>query len=116
MDKRKFPLLLTSIATVILLTFSSCEKNLHEMTIQLINGSATDIHLWIQGESIDPSNKLSPGASRTITTKIEREENQPTVSFKAYAGQNGQTLTSKTFETAGIIVVIRYSGGTLVME
>lgn len=117
MNKRKFSILFTGLMAALLLTVNSCEKPLyHEIKIQLVNGSNSDVHMWIDGESIDASNKLAPGASRTIDTKIEKEDGKPNVTFKAYAGQNGQTLTSKSFETESILMIIRYNGGSLVLD
>lgn len=117
MNKRKFLFVIISLVAVIILSLPSCEKPLfHLFKIRMVNGASMDVHMWTVGESIDPSNKLSQGSSRTVDAKIERIRDRPKVTFKVYVGQNGQTLTSKSFETDAALVSVRYSGGNLTLE
>jgi hypothetical protein len=114
---KKLSVLLSGLALLVLMSVCpGCQKEF-EVEVTMINGSSADVHLWITGESIDASNKLAPGASRhtkfTNKGKADGEEFAITV----YAGQNGQTLTSKEFtRNSEVSLKVRYSGGTLVEE
>jgi len=115
--KKELSVLLSGFALFVLMSVCpGCQKEF-EIEVTMINGSSSDVHLWITGESIDPSNKLAPGASRmsrfTNKGKYENEEFAITV----YAGQNGQVLTSKEFtRNSEVSLRVRYSGGTLTEE
>ncbi|NLD64789.1 MAG: hypothetical protein GX646_12945 [Bacteroidales bacterium] len=117
MKMKKLSVLLSGLALLLLMSVCpGCQKEF-EIEVTMINGSSSDVHLWITGESIDPSNKLVPGSSRmarfTNKGKFENEEFAITV----YAGQNGQVLTSKEFtRNSEVSLRVRYSGGTLVEE
>jgi len=115
--KKELSVLLSGLALLVLISVCpGCQKEF-EIEVTMINGSSSDVHLWITGESIDPSNKLAPGASRmarfTNKGKYENEEFAITV----YAGQNGQVLTSKELtRNSEVSLRVRYSGGTLTEE
>lgn len=115
--KNELSVLLSGLALFVLMSVCpGCQKEF-EIEVTMINGSSSDVHLWITGESIDPSNKLAPGASRmsrfTNKGKYENEEFAITV----YAGQNGQVLTSKEFtRNSEVSLRVRYSGGALTEE
>ncbi|MHC1731321.1 MAG: hypothetical protein AB9888_04665 [Bacteroidales bacterium] len=117
MKKKELSVLLSGLALLVLMSVCpGCQKEF-EIEVTMINGSSSDVHLWITGESIDPSNKLAPGSSRmarfTNKGKYENEEFAITV----YAGQNGQILTSKEFtRNSEVSLRVRYSGGTLTEE
>ncbi len=114
MKKWSFIPVLSCLGLICFLVFSSCEKEVQEQfSLQMVNGSSADVHLWILGESIDPSNKLAPGASRTVSWNISKGEK---TTFKVFAGQNGQTITTKTFEVTGLIAIVKYSGGSLSLQ
>lgn len=117
MKVEKQSLRFAGLLALMLLAFSACKMIPHEMTVTMTNGSSTEVHLWMDGESIDPTNKLLPGTSRSVTYQIELDEEKSLVNFHVYAGKNGQTLMSKEFETVGAgPVEVRYTGAGLVME
>jgi hypothetical protein len=76
------------------------------------------LNLWINGESIDPSNKLALGKSRSIVFDVKDKELFPEITIEVYAGQNGQTLTSNVFirPNATGSLTVKYTGGTLVEQ
>ena len=117
MKKKRLSVRLSGLALLVLLSVClGCHKEF-EVDVTMINGSASDVHMWISGESIDASNKLAPGASRhAIFTNKDNLTNEKFV-ITVYAGQNGQVLTSKEFtRNASVKLTVRYSGGTLVEE
>lgn len=52
------------------------------------------------GESICPSNKVSPGGKRSFMQEweLQGDTQTGTIWVNVYAGRNGVTLTSKTFK------------------
>ncbi|MGE5348886.1 MAG: hypothetical protein ACM3NP_06390 [Actinomycetota bacterium] len=117
MKKKSLSVLLSGLALLVLMSVCpGCQKEF-EVEVTMINGSSSDVHLWITGESIDPSNKLAPGSSRMARfTNKGKYENQE-FAITVYAGQNGQVLTSKEFtRNAEVRLTVRYSGGTLTEE
>ncbi len=111
--------LLSILLSVFLL--SGCDEidSVHHIRVTLKNNSSEEMHLWTDGESIDPSNKLAPGASRTNTLKFEvpktEDANVYLVKIGVQAGRNGATITSKTFsvEKESKALTVVYSGGAL---
>lgn len=106
----------------ILLSFfllSGCHREETYITsIHMINNSNLETHLWTSGESMDPSNKLAPGASRTHSGNAVADAERESLIIYAtvYAGRNGATLTSLNLtmelgKNANQTVV--YSGGAL---
>jgi len=112
----------------IFLSFSllyGCDESVkREVIVTMKNNSSEETHLWTHGESIDPANKLAPGASRSNGIPWLDEDTilgdlDQWVDITVYAGRNGATLTSKTFRvivrgtgSSGILEVV-YSGGAL---
>lgn len=100
-----------------------CDKTVkYSVNVTMKNNSSEETHLWTFKESMDPANKLAPGASRSdkITIEINEDFDNEDVSenVTVYAGRNGATLTSKTFivmlhGTSALNVV--YSGGALTL-
>lgn len=115
--KRRLSALFSGLALLLLLSLCmGCHKAL-EVDVTMINGSASDVHLWISGESIDPSNKLAPGASRRARFSSKDNLTNEDLVITVYAGQNGQVLTSKEFtRNSEVSLKVRYSGGTLTEE
>jgi tetratricopeptide (TPR) repeat protein len=59
----------------------------------LLENKATDnIHIYVAGESCDPSNRLTPGQTRTVPVKMGPDGR---ITFEA--GRNGRTLVSMTW-------------------
>jgi hypothetical protein len=54
------------------------------------NNSTIPTHIFIEGESFAPSNKLAPGETRQVKIKLPADGR-----VKFYAGRNGQVITSK---------------------
>ena len=83
------------------------------------NNSSGPVHLWLNNESMDPSNKVDPGSSRTAMMPWIQRDGEPVVemvNLKGYAGSNGEVITSivvevKVQKTSAVRVV--YSDGTL---
>lgn len=110
-----FALLLSS-----LFFLSGCGGEITKnVLITMKNSSSESIHLWTSGESMDPSNKVAPGASRNNFIPWIQRDGEALVAWvevTIYAGSNGVVLTSKTIrimvqETGSASVV--YSGGVL---
>lgn len=115
---KKLSVLLSGLALLLLMSVCpGCQKEF-EIEVTMINGSSSDVHLWITGESIDPSNKLAPGKLRNYVWDVKDTENFPEITFTIYAGQNGQTLTSKQFvlPNATGSLTVKYVGGSLVKQ
>lgn len=118
MKKKSLSVLLSGLALLVLMSVCpGCQKEF-EVEVTMINGSSSDVHLWITGESIDPSNKLAPGKLRNYVWDVKDTENFPEITFTIYAGQNGQTLTSKQFvlPNATGSLTVKYVGGSLVKQ
>lgn len=81
---------------VILFGISGCEslRNDAYIELKLMNNSVDPVHLWAHTETIDPSNRVNPGLNRSVT--IVPLENPTTITV--FAGRNGETLTSTSFE------------------
>ena len=98
---------------VILLGISGCEglRDDAYIEIKLLNNSMDPVHLWVDNtESIDPSNRVNPGLNRTVTVKPV--ENPATINV--FAGRNGETLTSTSFEAnMGAKVKVIFDGYSL---
>jgi len=118
--KKRVSALLYGLAALVLLSvISGCDIDTENMiNVTMINGSSAEVHLWTNGESIDPSNKLASGESRSKVYDVKDKDLFPEITFTVYAGQNGQTLTSKDFTLPNATgsLTVRYSGGTLVKQ
>ena len=101
-------LFISSVMFAILVLMSGCDMFLEgskgDLTLTLRNSYKLDTHLWINDETIGPSNKVSPGGKRTVYKSYIDEEGNPQfpedtkLSYVVYAGRNGEMLTSTTFE------------------
>ena len=120
MQRKSVYALITVFALLVLLSvIPGCDIETENMiTVTMINGSSEDVHMWTNGESIDPSNKLAPGKLRNYVWDVKDTENFPEITFTIYAGQNGQTLTSKQFvlPNATGSLTVKYMGGSLVKQ
>lgn len=64
------------------------------ITVKMKNNASDNVHMWIETESIGPSNKLVPGGSRsaTFTVTYDSTSSVSETNLKIYAGRNGETL------------------------
>ena len=62
------------------------------MTAELTNGSREYTHIFTDGETFGPGNRLAPGEKRKVTVTMKSDGS---VTFKA--GRNGQVLATKTW-------------------
>lgn len=62
------------------------------VTAVVENKSSQSIHIYLAGESCDPSNRLAPGQTRNLPVKMGPDGR---ITFEA--GRNGQTLVRKTW-------------------
>jgi len=96
----KFLSIMVLLASTFIL--SNCGETVEKMIlVTMTNNSSGPIHMWTQGESIDPSNKLESGASRTNFvrwTQRDGEEIVEMVPVQVYAGRGDEVLSTKTFE------------------
>lgn len=117
MKKKRLSVLLSGLVFFMLLSvWTGCDSE-YLINVTMINGSAADVHMWTSGESIDPSNKLAPGASRSSVFDVKDKHTNTEITITVYAGQNGQVLTSKEFtRNSEVSLRVRYSGGTLTEE
>lgn len=96
----KFLSLMVLLASTLIL--SSCGEDIeHNILVTLHNNSSGPVHLWTHNESIDASNKVESGASRTNFvrwTQRDGEEIVEMVPVQVYAGSDGQASSTKTFE------------------
>jgi len=105
----------------ILLSFfllSGCDSTKSQILLTMKNNSNEEIHLWTDSESIDPSNKLAPGASRSKDRPYFEDDAGLMVEWieiTVFAGRNGATITSKTFrvDLPKSTFTVVYSGGAL---
>lgn len=57
------------------------------------NRSSDNVHLFVEGESFSPSNRLAPGETRRVNVRLPANGR-----VKFYAGRNGQVLTTKFWD------------------
>ncbi len=109
------------VLIAVLFSLSGCEDLSKSLTITMKNTSNEAVHLWVDGESIGPSNKVNPGGKRSVTREWESITGEEgivpqEVTVYVYAGRNGETLTSASFDiTVGshASLTVRYNGKTL---
>lgn len=109
------------VLIAMIFSLMGCEDLSKVLTINLKNTSNEAVHLWVDGESIGPSNKVSPGGKRSVTREWESitgEEGLVEKQVYVYvnAGKNGETLTSATFEVtvgSAASLTVSYNGKTL---
>jgi len=65
-------------------------------TVTFVNNSSEEIHLYGEGETGGPDNKLKPGGSRTKTF-TEEAKFTPTTSFTVTAFRNGAVVSKHSF-------------------
>ena len=108
--------LLSLLLSVFLL--SGCEDTKSQILLTMKNNSSEEIHLWTNNESIDPSNKLAPGASRSHDIPYLAEDGGLLVEWieiTVFAGRSGATITSKKIriDLPKTKLTVAYSGGAL---
>ena len=112
----KFLSLMVLLASTLIL--SSCGEDIeHNILVTLHNNSSGPVHLWTHNESIDASNKVESGASRTTQVPWIQRDGEvfvEVVTVKVFAGSGGETLTSKTFQVnvkETSVLNVSYTGG-----
>lgn len=92
--KKLFNAVFSSV--IILFFFSGCDTDgKQNVTVKMKNNSSDNVHMWINTETIDPSNKLSPGGSRNATASVLYDSDtflSTDWTITVYAGRNGETL------------------------
>jgi hypothetical protein len=81
----------------------------------LANQASENVHIYVEGESCDPGNRLAPGESREVAVKMDSFGR---VTF--HAGRNGATIATKVWNgdpdsTNRVPRVIFTSYGTLIV-
>jgi len=117
-----------------LTTRCSCEKdeggfpNDVMVKVILINMTDTDVHLFISdaearyGESLDPSNKVAPYASRVGQTQLWIPDYDGYAILRCYAYRNGQQIGEFDYQFKGTDYcwcsdyTIRYTGTSMAWE
>ena len=112
--------LLSILLSVFLLSGCSWKKDegpasSSSTTLIMKNNSSEETHLWTNGEGIDPSNKLAPGAERAHDINWGEAETASSIVITVYAGRSGATITSRTFKVdlSKVSFTVVYSGGAL---
>jgi len=65
------------------------------VTAELTNSSRENTHIFAEGESFGPANRLAPGEKRKVSVSMKADGS---VTFKA--GRNGQVIATKTWRGA----------------
>lgn len=88
------------ILVLLLISTTGCreETQYQYATITMTNSSTLDTNLWVQGETIDDSNKLKQGESRTHT--IQRDLEALYWDITVYAGRDGFETSSFKFRVS----------------
>lgn len=85
---------------VFLILMSGCEgtEGLTKITVTLTNSSTEDIHMWVNYERLDTSNKLKPGVKRekVFTYQTKADENTG-YTISVFAGKPEERYISKNF-------------------
>lgn len=71
---------------------TSGQTALRAVTAELTNGSRENTHVFTDGETFGPGNRLAPGEKRKVPVSMKSDGS---VTFKA--GRNGQVLATKTW-------------------
>ncbi len=100
--------IISLVLTAILVMMSGCDllwgSAGGDVAFTLKNSSDEDVHLWISGESIGPSNKVSPGGKRSAYKSFVDDEGKSIYAddqsavVTVYAGRNGSVITSEIYE------------------
>lgn len=64
-----------------------------EITAIFENKSLDNVHIFVEGETFSPSNRLGPGQMRRVVVRVPANGR-----IKFYAGRNGQVLTMKAWD------------------
>jgi hypothetical protein len=62
------------------------------VTAELTNSSRENTHIFAEGETFGPGNRLAPGEKRRVAVTMKSDGS---VTFKA--GRNGQVMATKTW-------------------
>jgi hypothetical protein len=91
-------------------------------TVVMTNKSTKEVHMWISGEGIGPTNKLAPGKSRKKTYYYSEEAmkevvfNEQMCDVNVMAGTNGKTEFNQLFTTQdGATINVNFTGFALVL-
>jgi tetratricopeptide (TPR) repeat protein len=66
------------------------------VTAELKNASRENVHIFTEGESFSPANRLAPGEKRKVTVRLSGDDG---VTFKA--GRSGKVLATARWQGAG---------------
>lgn len=89
---------LKPIFICVILTFFACSGEgdgtwgYQYANVKMTNNSSEEIHMWVTGESMDASNKLAPGASRTKKVEFKFYDKDVSKTLNIYAGKDGDVL------------------------
>ena len=97
------------LSVFFLFNIFGCDERCEEMVsptfmLTMVNDSKEDVHLYTNGETIGPNNKLAPGEKRS--KEIQRTKLQTGGTIKnsyesldviVVAGRNGVTITATNF-------------------
>jgi hypothetical protein len=72
--------------------FLSVSAAASSITAELTNRSKENAHIFADGESFGPGNRLAPGEKRKVSVRMKPDGS---VTFKA--GRNGQVMATKTW-------------------
>lgn len=64
-----------------------------EIIAILENKSLDNVHIFVEGETFSPSNRLAPGETRRVAVRVPANGR-----IKFYAGRNGQVMTTKFWD------------------
>lgn len=108
------------IALIMVFSFVRCEPLEDEFVsvkVTMKNKSTDNVHMWTKGETIDPSNKLSPNGSRTHSFIINAKPKEPWA-VEIHAGRDGATLDTYTYvgERSSADISIRFTSAGILEE
>src|SRR6185503_7280364 len=64
-----------------------------EVTAIFENKSLENVHIFVEGETFSPSNRLAPGETRRVVVRVPANGR-----IKLYAGRNGQLIATKFWD------------------
>lgn len=104
------------IFVLLLISTTGCkeETQYQYATVTMTNKSDENTNLWVHDETMDDSNILKKGESRTHT--IERELEALYWDITVYAGRNSSEITSLTIRVSQLhsIVKVEFNGTSIV--
>ena len=88
------------VAVLLICILSNCTPgamDVWELKVTFTNNSSEEVHLFGQGNSGGPGNKVQPGKSRSESYREIHRGNPPPESFTAVAFKNGQVISTRTY-------------------